>query len=79
MTVAGRSPIVVVPWGAIKGDDAMKVKVHLKTQSNPVEIDEVRNAYEKGSFYCVMLSDKVTVHKFPIADIFRVTETSDVP
>jgi len=62
-----------------ESEEAVKVKVHLKTQSNPVEIDEVRNAYQKGSFYCVMLGDKKTVHKFPIADIFRVTETSDEP
>jgi len=55
----------------------MRVLVHLKLQSEPVEIVDVRNAYEKGSFYCVMRNDRVTVDKFPIADIFRVREIAD--
>lgn len=49
-----------------------KVKVHLYTQSHPVEIDNVLNAYQKGSFYCVMTLD--SVQKFPIQHIFRVVE-----
>ena len=52
----------------------MKVKVHLYTQSQPVVMENVRNCYQKGSFYCVMLST-TEVRKFPIEHIFSVTES----
>ncbi|MBI2041504.1 MAG: hypothetical protein HYT20_00610 [Candidatus Nealsonbacteria bacterium] len=55
----------------------MKVKVHLYAQAEPFERDSVRNAYQKGDFYCVMMNDGKTVYKFPIQHIFRVTEVSD--
>ena len=51
----------------------MKVTVHLNLQSRPVEIEDVRNCYQKGSFYCVLLYTD-TVFKFPVEHIFRVTE-----
>lgn len=51
----------------------MKVSIHLYSQSEPVEISDVRNAYQKGDFYCVMRSNG-PVDKFPIQHIFRVTE-----
>ena len=54
----------------------MEVRVHLYTQSEPIVITDVRNAYQKGDFYCVMLNDKKTVEKYPIQHIFRVIETS---
>lgn len=54
----------------------MKVKVHLYSQSQPVVIEAVRNCYQKGSFYCVMLHDR-TVRKFPVEHIFSVTEEGD--
>lgn len=52
----------------------MTVTIHLKEQSHPIVYESVKNAYEKGSFYCVYLSNG-TVYKYPIADIFRVIET----
>jgi hypothetical protein len=55
-------------------DEAMKVSIHLYTQSLPVVEDNVKNAYQKGDFYCVMIKDTKTVHKFPMQHIFRVIE-----
>ncbi|MBI4134237.1 MAG: hypothetical protein HY475_02330 [Candidatus Terrybacteria bacterium] len=55
--------------------DAVEVRVHLFTQSKPIVISGVRNAYQKGDLYCVMLDDdRGTVHKFPLQHIFRITE-----
>jgi hypothetical protein len=50
-----------------------QVKVHLKTQSQPIEYKDVVNTFQKGSLYCLYLSTEVSV-KFPIADIFRIEE-----
>lgn len=51
----------------------MQVEVHLYSQSEPVVIEEVRNAYTKDGLYCVMISG--AVYKFPVQHIFRVKET----
>lgn len=51
----------------------MKIEVQLYTQSHPIEINNVRNAYTKGSLYCVMLTNG-TVYKFPLEHIFRIKE-----
>lgn len=59
-------------------DLAVKVSVHLLSQSKPVELTDVRNCYQKGDLYCVML-DGGEVHKFPIAHIFRVIESDPPP
>ena len=56
----------------------MNVSVHLLSQSKPVELTDVRNCYQKGDLYCVML-DGGEVHKFPIAHIFRVIESDPPP
>ena len=50
------------------------VKVHLYTQSRPVEIANVLNAYQKGDMYCVMVKGGRITYKFPLQHIFRVTE-----
>ena len=50
------------------------VDVHLLHQSSAARYENVRNTYQKGSLFCVMLDDG-TVHKFPINHIFRVTES----
>jgi len=50
-----------------------EVHVHLYSQSNPVVIKDVRNAYQKGDLYCVMQSDGTT-YKFPLQHIFRIKE-----
>ena len=58
----------------------MTVEVHLYTQSEPVVILGVRNAYQKGDLYCVMQLEpspgKTIVYKFPLQHIFRVKEIS---
>ena len=51
----------------------MRVEIHLYTQSEPVVIDEARNAYTKGPLYCVMQGDG-TVQKFPLEHVFRIKE-----
>ena len=51
----------------------MKVEVHNLDQSSPIKMDNVRNTYQKGDLYCVMLDD-LTVYKFPIRHIFRIKE-----
>ena len=50
----------------------MKIKIWLKKTSNPIEMEDVKNAYEKGKFYCIYFNQ--TVVKYPIRDIFRVEE-----
>lgn len=55
----------------------MKVQVWLKGTSQEISYGNVRNTYQKGSLFCLMLTDG-TVVKYPIADIFRVTE-QDTP
>jgi len=54
----------------------MQVKIHLYTQSKPVERSNVLNTYEKGGLFCVML-EKNIVEKYPMRHIFRVTEVYD--
>ena len=51
----------------------IKVWVHLKDQSQPIEYDDVVNTYEKGSFYCVYTSNELS-YKHPLLDIWRVKE-----
>lgn len=55
----------------------MNVEVHLYTQAIPVKIENVRNAYQKGDLYCVLLNDNKTAYKFPLQHIFRVKEMAD--
>ena len=58
----------------------MTVEVHLYAQSQPVIISNVRNTYQKGDLYCVMLLNgpevgrENGVYKFPIQHIFRIKE-----
>ena len=56
-------------------EEYMRVTVHLYTQSQPIEFKHVRNTYQKGDLFCVML-DEGLVHKFPLQHIFRVVERS---
>ena len=53
--------------------EAKKVQVHLLHQSEPVEIVNVRNTYQKGDLFCVLKHDGV-VDRFPIQHIFRIRE-----
>ena len=50
----------------------MKVEVHLLSQSQPIERNDVINAYIKAGMYCLMFSDRV--EKYPLVNIFRVVE-----
>jgi hypothetical protein len=47
--------------------------VHLLEQSEPCEFSGVRNTYQKGDLFCVMLANG-DVYKFPLAHIFRIKE-----
>lgn len=51
----------------------IEVSVHLKDQSQPLVYTDVKNTYEKGSFYCAYCKGE-KVYKHPIADIWRVKE-----
>ena len=51
----------------------IKVTIHLKTQSQPIEYTEVINTFQKGDFYVIYTVGEKS-HKYPIADIFRVIE-----
>lgn len=51
----------------------MKVSVHLYSQSEPVVIENGRNAYTKDLLYCVWVKDG-PVYKFPLQHIFRIKE-----
>ena len=53
----------------------MTIYVHLLSQSAPIVLEGVKNAYQKGDLYCVML-EPGEVHKFPICHLFRVIEKS---
>ena len=54
-------------------NNMIEVSVHLKDQSQPLVYQNVVNAYEKGSFYCVYMGGE-TVYKHPITDIWRIKE-----
>ena len=47
------------------------IKIWLKNNSSPFIY--TGTAYEKGSFYCIY--DGITVYKYPLADIWRVSES----
>jgi hypothetical protein len=52
----------------------MKVEVHLYSQSQPVVVEGVRNAYTKDGLYCLWIEGSDTVYKFPLVHIFRIKE-----
>ncbi len=51
----------------------MEIKVHLLSQSRPIEYNNVLNAYIKEGMYCVLTASK-RVFKYPMVNIFRVEE-----
>ena len=54
----------------------MRVEIHLSDQAQPIVRTNVRNTYVKDSLFCVLLEDDpLRVEKYPIADIFRITES----
>ena len=50
----------------------MRVVIHLKETSQPIEHSQAITAYTKGPFFCVQVSEKV--YKYPVSNIWRVTE-----
>lgn len=55
----------------------MIATVHLKETSQEIAYGMAENTYVKGPFYCVFIRDtegNCYVHKYPLADIWRVTE-----
>lgn len=51
----------------------MNVKVHLLSQSQPI-VREPDNAYVKNEMYCLYFEASNRVEKYPLVNIFRVTE-----
>ena len=51
----------------------IKVKVQLKSQSQPIDYPQVLNTYQKLDMFCIYLEGEV-VHKFPLQNIWRVVE-----
>jgi hypothetical protein len=51
-----------------------RVAVHLLHQSEPVVRENVRNTYQKGDLYCLMLADG-SVEKYPLIHLFRAVES----
>ena len=54
----------------------LDIKIDLIETSQSIEFENAKNAYSKGPFYCVYIEGKV--HKFPLANIWRVVETYGV-
>lgn len=54
----------------------MRVWVHLYSQSQPCEYEQVVNTYTKDGLFCV-LKVNGDVHKHPVEHIFRVKETGE--
>lgn len=50
----------------------MTILVHLLSQSQPIKIENVKNAYTKDGLFCVYYDD--VVDKFPLVNIFRIRE-----
>ena len=63
---------------AFLGD--IMIKVHLFSQSKPIEYTKAINSYTKDGMYCLLFikeeEGKIVklVHKFPLCNIFRVEE-----
>jgi hypothetical protein len=49
------------------------IKVHLLSQSKPIEYNDVENSYTKDGMYCIYTKEN-KVHKYPMVNIFRVEE-----
>ena len=52
----------------------MKVKVRLLSSSQPIKFEGVTNTYVKCGMFCVYISDKNKVFKYPMSNIFDVQE-----
>lgn len=54
----------------------MKVKVHMLSQSQPVEFikDNVTNTYTKDGLFCIYIQEENKVYKYPLCNIFVIKE-----
>lgn len=52
----------------------MKVQVYLKETSQRIEFLDAENTYTKGPMFCVYLKKENKTYKYPLANIFNVTE-----
>lgn len=52
----------------------MNVKVRLEKTSQVLNFENLKNTYQKGSFYCIYKEDNV-VKKIPIDTISNIDET----
>ena len=54
----------------------MKVRVHMLSQSQPVEFikDNVTNTYTKDGLFCVYIQEENKVYKYPLCNIFVIKE-----
>lgn len=50
----------------------MKVRLFLHSTSSPKDYDNVHAVYTKGDLLCIASKTDNWVHKYPIADVFRV-------
>ena len=51
-----------------------KLLLWLDKTSQPLIYNDIKNCYEKGSFYCILDNTNI-VHKYPINKIWRIIET----
>lgn len=51
----------------------ISVRVELTETSQAIELEAV-NTYTKGALFCVYLGSGKGVQKFPLANIWRITE-----
>lgn len=50
----------------------VKVDVWFKSASEPRCYQDVKDTYQEGAFFCILLKERI--YKYPVADIFRVVE-----
>jgi hypothetical protein len=50
------------------------IKIWLMETSQPIIIENEKNAYTEGQMYCVLKDDE-TVVKYPLCNVFRAEET----
>lgn len=52
----------------------MKTRVHMQSQSQGIEFNDVTNTYTKDGLFCVYLAEENLVYKYPLCNIFSIKE-----
>ena len=52
----------------------MNVRVWMNSQSRGIVFENVENTYTKGGLFCVYLKDENKVYKYPLCNIWNITE-----